>query len=165
MENVNRRVLWISLCSLYLKYIYCIFFKNFIEVLLTYVYLWNHYHNWNSECIWHLQIFSCSLEVSPFHPCSTLISGNHWSAFCYFILLDFTFRSMIYFVLIFIYSMRYESKFPPPPPKLEKLFIIHCISFGPLSKISCSFICGFSPPDCIFCCINYWSFIIILEIE
>ena len=113
-------------------------------------------------------------KLARFSP--MLSSGN-------FIVLCFTFRSMIHFEFIFVKDIRSESRFIHLHVDvqlfrhrlLKRLPLLHYMTFAPLSKISRLFLCGsisgFSIPlMCLFIlsvphCLDYCSFIVSLKVR
>ena len=64
-----------------------------------------------------------------------------------------SFRSIIHFELIFLYDVRDQSKFiflyRFYHDLLKRLCFLYSVTFIPLSKISCPYICGFISGFCI----------------
>ena len=69
-----------------------------------------------------------------------------------FIVSGLTFRSLIHFEFIFVYSVRKHSNFIliihvavkfSQHHLFKRLSFLHCIFLPPLSKIKCPYMCGF----------------------
>ena len=74
-----------------------------------------------------------------------------------------SFRSIIHFELIFLYDVRDQSKFiflhRFYHDLLKRLCFLYSVTFIPLSKISCPYICGFISGFCIQfrCLCLFWQ--------